>query len=201
MRKSLTTVAAVLCLSILGACSSGGSDDAAKDTTTTTEKATTTTTAAPGVDIDEWATTFCTSLGTWLGDIKDASAAAGDQAKVGDAVSLQRAVGELYGTMSSATKTLIEEVSAQGAPDIEDGEDFQTALIGKYQVVDEAALDVQTQIEAAPTDDIATLQAKIDELGAGFQAEVEDASKAILALGRKYPSTELSAAIKSACLF
>jgi len=200
MRKSLTIVAAVVALGLLGACSSGGSDDAAKDTTTTAKEATTTTTTA-GVKVETWATDFCGSLGTWLGDIKKASDAAGDQAKVGDVGSLQRAVGNLYGTMSSATKTLIEEITAQGPPDIEDGEAFQAALIGKYEVVDQAALDVQEEITATPAEDIATFQAKVDELGTRFQAKVEDASKAILALGTKYPSKELSAAIKSSCLF
>jgi len=199
MRKSLTIAAAVVALSVLGACSSSGSDDAAKETTTTEKEITTTTEA--GVAVDEWATTFCGSLGTWLDEIQKASDEAGNDVKVGDVPSLQTAVSDLYGTMSSATKTLIEDVSAEGAPDIEDGEDFQAALLGKFQDVDQAALEVQEEIGTLPTDDIATFQSKVDELGTGFQAKVEEASQAIEALGTTYPSAELSDAIASSCTF
>ncbi|MGN6696096.1 MAG: hypothetical protein ACTHN0_18095 [Aquihabitans sp.] len=199
MRKSLSIVAAVVALSLLGACSSGGSDDAAKDTTTTVEK-TTTTTTTPGVAVETWAEDFCGSLGTWLTDIQKASDAASDQAKVGDVDSLRQAVAKLYGTMSSATKTLMEDITSQGPPDIEDGEAFQAALLGKFQVVDQAALDTQEQIQALQGD-IATVQTKIDELGTTFQKQVEGATSSFDDLGKKYPSSELSGAIEADCTF
>jgi hypothetical protein len=200
MRKSLSIAAAVVALSVLGACSSSGSDEAAKDTTTTTVTKATTSTTTPGVEAKTWAKEFCGSLGTWLTDIQKASDAASDQAKVGDVGSLRQAVADLYGTMSSATKTLMEDITSQGPPDIENGDAFQAALLGKFQVVDQAALDTQGEIQALDGD-IATVQPKIDDLGTTFQKKVEAATSSFEELGETYPSAELSGAIKADCAF
>lgn len=203
MRKSLTIVVLAASLALLGACgSSGGSDEgSAEESTTTTEKATTTTTEAAASDVETWAAAFCGSIDTWLTTIQTSTEAVGQDVQDGDGAGLQAAVAEVYGTMSTATQTLIASIDAEGPPDIDDGDKLQEELLDKFQAVDDAAVATKAQIEGAATDDIATLQSQIDELGVAFQTEVEKATTALADLGDTYPSPELDAAVNASCDF
>lgn len=214
MRKSLSIVMAVAALTFLGACgASGGSSDgdkkdttttaAAAEETTTTEAEETTTTEAEsdGVDVDEWATSFCGSFSTWLDEIQTASSGVSDNVTPGDIESAKTAIADLFGTASSATQTLMSEIEDAGDPDIEDGDQLVDDLLEKFQGFDDAATSAQTEIQALATDDIATFQSEAEALTTQFQDEVQTVADSFSEIDAKYPSQELNDALNSACDF
>ncbi len=207
MRKSLSILVAAATLSFLGACgTSGGNDDASSDGSTTTaapaeDTTTTTEPDAEGVDVAEWAGSFCGSFGTWLDEIKDASERVADDVTPGDIGSAKIAIAALFGTASSATQTLIDEIADVGAPDIDDGDQLVEDLIEKFEAFDAAALSAQSDTEALADDDIATFQAEADALTTQFQDEVDKVADSFEEIDTKYPSPELNAEINAACTF
>ncbi len=213
MRKSLSIVMAVAALAFLGACgASGGSSDgeksdttttAAAEETTTTEAEETTTTEPEGdvVTVDDWAETFCGSFGTWLDDIQTASSGVGDKVTPGDVGSAQTAIADLFGDASGATQTLISDLEAGGAPDIEDGDQLVDDLIEKFQAFDDAAQSAKSDIEDLDTSDVATFQDEADKLTTQFQDEVQTVADSFSEIDAKYPSTELNDALNSSCDF
>jgi hypothetical protein len=205
MRRSPIITAAiltaVLALGALAGCgTSSGSDDSSSKSTTTKAKSTTTTEAdADTVAPEAWAETFCGNLDAWTSAIGAASEGVGEGVQVGDAKSSQTAVADLYAASSAATQKLIDEIKSIGVPDITDGDKFVDDLVAAFEAFDAAALEAKANIEALPTDDIATFQTGIDDLGAQFQADVDKVSKSISALGTTYPSVKLSNALTKSC--
>ncbi len=206
MRKTLSILVAVAALSFLGACGASGGSDAKSDNPTTAapkEATTTSTTEADTntVKVAAWADSFCGSFGTWLDDIKTASSGVSDNVTPGDIDSAKTAIADLFGTASSATQTLIDEMQAAGDPDIEDGDKLVDDLIGKFQAFDEAAQKAKTETEALATDDITTFQSEADKLTTTFQDEVDTVAESFSEIDTKYPSEELNTELNSACSF
>jgi polyhydroxyalkanoate synthesis regulator phasin len=205
MRKTLSILVAVAALTFLGACgASGGSDDAKKADSTTTaapKDTTTTTEATKTVEVAAWADSFCGSFGTWLDEIKTASSGVSDSVTPGDIPSAKTAIAGLFGTASTATQTLIDELEAAGAPDIDDGDQLVDDLIEKFQAFDTAAQKAKADTEALATDDITTFQSSADDLTTTFQDEVDKVAESFSEIDTKYPSQELSDEINSACAF
>lgn len=195
MRKFLTASVAVLALGALAGCgSSSGSDES----TTTAPEKTTTTTEAP-VAVAAWAEEFCGNFATWTTEIGTASEGVGEDVEVGNAASSQEAVAELYASASEETQTLIDQIEAGGAPDIDDGDALIEDIVAAFEAFDAAALDAKTQVEALATDDIAAFQAGVDDIGAQFQAEVDKVADSLSAIDTDYPSSELGAALQESC--
>jgi hypothetical protein len=212
MRKTISIVAAVAALTFLGACGTSGGDDSSDDTTTTaaaseetttTEAEETTTTEADSdtVEVSEWAASFCGSFDTWLGEIEDASSSVGDNITPGDVEGAKDAIAGLFGTASDATQTLIAEMEAAGAPDIEDGDQLVEDLIEKFNAFDEAALDAKADSEALSTDDLTAFQADAEALTTRFQDEVNTVADSFSEIDADYPSQELNEELNSACNF
>lgn len=213
MRKTISIVAAVAALTFLGACGTSGGDDsssvdptttaATSEETTTTEAEETTTTEAESdtVEVAEWATSFCGSFDTWLSEIEDASNSVGGSITPGDAEGAKDAIAGLFGQASDATQTLIAEMEAAGAPDIEDGDQLVDDLIEKFNAFDEAALDAQADSEALATDDLTAFQSEAEELTTRFQDEVNTVADSFSEIDTKYPSQELNDELTSACNF
>ncbi len=207
MRKTLSILLAVAAIGFLGACgASGGNDDTTSDDPTTTaaqKEETTTTTEAPdeSVAVAEWADSFCGSFSSWLDEIKAASDGVGNNVTPGDIESAKTAIADLFGTASTATQTLIDELEAAGDPDIEDGDQLVDDLIEKFEAFDTAAQKAKTETEALATDDIATFQSEADALTTTFQDEVDKVADSFGEIDTKYPSTELNSELNSACSF
>jgi len=214
MRKTLSIITVAAALTLLGACgASGGSDGSSdekttttaadKDAVTTTEAEETTTTEADddAVEVAEWADGFCGSFTTWLEDIQSASSDVGGQVTPGDIESAKTAISGLFGTASDATQTLISDLEAGGAPDIEDGDQLVADLIEKFEAFDAASQDAKADTEALATDDIATFQADAEELTTRFQDEVNTVADSFTEIDANYPSQELNDEITSACNF
>lgn len=203
MRKLLAVLLAGTLLTVLGACgTSGGDEDAEATTTEATDAEETTTTEAEveAVDVDEWAGGFCDAFSTWLDEIQTASSEVGSQVTAGDLESAQTAVAGLFGTASEVTETLIEDVEALGAPDIEDGDALVGDLSEKFQAFVDAADTAQAETEALDLDP-ATFEADADALIARFQDEVSKVGDSFAEIDVDYPSPELNAAITSSCDF
>ena len=206
MRKSLLAVLAIASLAFVSACgASGGSDSSdttsAEAPTTTEAPEQTTTTEAAGVAVEDWADSFCGSFSTWLTAITAASDSAGDGVTPGDIQSAKDALATLFGSASTATQTLISDVEAAGAPDIEDGDQLVDDLITKFQAFDDAAQAAAADVEALGTDDLATFQAEADKLSTTFQDEVNTVADSFSEIDAKYPDSDLNAALTKSCDF
>jgi hypothetical protein len=224
MRKPLLAVLAVLAL-FAGACGASGDDDSADETTSTTAAAETTddTTSttddtedtepdettttedddASGdlVDVEEWATEFCGDFESWLDGINASSEGVQEGITPGDLEGAKSAIVGLFTDVSGQTRTLIDEIEAGGAPDIDDGEAFHEDLLTKFEDFYTAIDTARSEAEAASTADPAAFQTTISDLVATFQTETETVGNSFSELDAKYGDADLDAAVSASCSF
>lgn len=205
MRRTLLALAAASALALVSACGASGGDDAAATTTssdaaaTTTSEATTTTEAS-AKGVDQWATGFCDSFGSWLDGIKQASNDVGSKVTPGDPASAQTAIVDLFDTASSETEDLISAIKDGGAPDIEDGQGLVDLLVEKFQGFDDAAQAAKADAENLDPSST-TLQSDVEGLTSTFQDEVNKVGDSFSEIDAKYPSSELQDALSTHCSF
>ena len=99
------------------------------------------------------------------------------------------------------TRTLIDEIEAGGAPDIDDGEGFQADLIEKFEDFHTAIDTARAEAEAASTADPVAFQSTISDLIATFQTETQTVGNSFSELDAKYGDVALDSAVRDACSF
>ena len=212
MRKHLAVLLAALVL-LGGACGASGDDDSADATTTevpssstetteTTEPTTTTTEPASDlVEVEVWAGGFCGSFETWLNGVNGAGEALQSSIAPGDLEGARAAIVGLFTDVSGRTRTLIDELDALGAPDIDDGEAFHQALLGKFEAFHATIETARGEAEVASTADPETFQTTISDLVATFQTETQAVGNSFSELDATYGDAALDAAMRDACTF
>lgn len=218
MRKSLLALLAVLAL-FAGACGASGDDDAADETTSTSassattetepddtepEETTTTTEDEPSgdlVEVEAWAAEFCGNFEAWLNGITASGESVGDAITPGDLEGAKTAIVGLFDDVSGQTETLIGQLEAGGAPDIDDGEAFLDDLLGKFEDFHAAIETAKSEAEGVSTADPAAFQATITELVSTFQTETQTVGDSFSELDAEYGDLELDAAVRDACTF
>ena len=211
MRKTTAAFLALFALTLVTACGASGGDKKA-DTTTTTAKAsgggsTTTTTEATtttdasgsGVAVDDWAVAFCGSFKTWISDIQAASSGVSSDVTAGDLASAKTAIVKLFGTASTRTEALIDDVDQAGVPDIDNGDGLVTDLKGKFQDFDDAILAAKSDADALAVDDPTTFKSDVQTLLDTFQAETQKVGDSFSELDAKYNSQDLNDALNQHC--
>lgn len=222
MRKLLVALIAAFAL-FSGACGASGDGDAADSSTTEASSSTTadtpettggseadetTTTydgSGPGsgdlVAVEVWADGFCGSFEGWLNGVNTLAEGLQSAIVPGDLEGAKTAIVGLFTDVSSLTGTMIDEVDALGAPDIDDGESFHEALLGKFEEFRASIETARGQAEAASTADPATFQTTISDLVATFQAETQSVGNSFSELDSQYGDAALDAAMSDSCSF
>ena len=168
MRRSLArTLALVLAISLLVACSSDEGDDGSGGDGGATESQAADTVTAPA----EYAEGLCTAIADFQTDLDRQSAELQD-ALSGGTPSPEEAkdtLGTFVSELSDRTHELIGDVEALGTPDVENGEEVRSTLTGAFETVVAAFDEAEADIDALSTDDPAALAQGFTEVATKLQ--------------------------------
>lgn len=115
---------------------SGGGDDAASET----------------VSAGAWASDVCTAVGDWVTTIQEQSSTIATDFTSGSPEEGKEVMTTFISDAVAETDTMLEEVGAAGVPDVEGGEEYADELVAAFTEARDILADVQTQIDALPSD-------------------------------------------------
>lgn len=197
------TIAALL---LVTACSTDGDDDAADTTTTTAAseptEATTSTTEAPApgtVSLDEWAAGFCGAFADWTTAIEDLGTASKDDiAAATTPAGAKEAVVATFEGATTLTDDLIEAVTSQDPPDMEDGEGMVAAFAEKFQEFVDVTEASQTRAEAVDAE-ASDFSEQVKTIYTDFENDFASIGNSFGEIDQEYPDPEFQAALSDAC--
>lgn len=196
------TVAALL---LITACSTGGDDDAATTTTaeaTTTTEAPTTTTEVVDPDtasLEEWAEGFCGAFADWTAGIEDLGETSKNEIAAASTPSGARdAVVATFEGATALTDELIEAVTSQDPPDMDDGQGMVDAFAAKFQEFADVIEASQVRAEAVDVN-AADFAEQVQTIYTDFENDFASIGNSFGEIDREYPDPEFQAALSSAC--
>ena len=194
MKNRWKLVAGALLLALVVAACGGDDDSGGGDggDTGTTTGATTTTGSTGTVSAEEYATTLCTSMQTYIDDVTTLSDdfvanldPSADLAGQRDGV-----VGFLDDVLT-ATDTLISNLEAAGVPDVEGGQGIVDAVSQSFDQARQVIDDAKAQVEALSLDDPTAFATELGNIGTAIQTSLSGIGTSLSTLD----SAELSAAV------
>ena len=145
-RKSLRRAAALMLVPALIACS--------KSSSTSTSPA-----ALGGAGAAAYVKVVCTSMTTWLADIKARAAKlTSDISGLSDLQEGKQLLVTYMSDIVASTDTLINSIKDEGAPDVSGGADAQAALLAGFAQVRTLLAAAEAKMKALPTDSVAAFR-------------------------------------------
>lgn len=155
-RASIALIAATL---LLAAC--GG--DPSTSTTDSSPAGSSPAADAPAtggtLSAQEYASTVCTALGTWLGDVQAMGQNMPTTYK--SAKQGKKAVNKLFSDVVASTDTLVTTLEATSPPDVSGGEEAHNAIVTSMTTVQASLAETQEEIAGLPTNNDAAFAASL----------------------------------------
>lgn len=184
MKKALSVGVVVLAL-FVGACSKSA-DAPPSDGNGTT--------ATGGSSAEEYVTTLCTSLSAWLTTVQEQAASQTAPESMKDA---KTQIQGFIKAMVDATDSMISELNAQGAPDVDGGGAAHVALTGALSAVSDALAAAQDSADSISTTNEQQFQSQITAIQGQIETSASNVSTALNGLSN--PDLDKAAAESPAC--
>jgi len=183
---------ALLLALVLAACSGDDDNGGGGGETGTTTGATAATGTAGSVSAEEYATTLCTSMQTYIDDVTTLS---NDfVANLDPAADLQGQRDAVVGFLDdvlTATDTLISDLEGAGVPDVEGGQAVVDAVSQSFDQARQVIDDAKGDVEALSLDDPTAFATELSNIGTAIQSSLSGIGTSLSTLD----SPELSAAV------
>ena len=171
---------------VLGACSSGGGDngdggDNGGDGGGTSQS----------VSAEDFASTVCTGLKTWLSDIQKGATDLATGISSGSSPQQGKDVLTNYlDAVIDATETFVATIRSAGVPDVTGGSDAANALADAFERIETALQQAKESVQDLPTDSPQAFAAAAANLARSIQTNLASATDAL----RDVPAPDLEQA-------
>jgi hypothetical protein len=180
--RFIATVLAATCVLALAACGGGGSGSSDEPETKT-------------VAVDAYASSVCSALSHWLDNLANASAVfANTTNNEDDLTEVRSTFVTFFDGAIDETDRMVEEVQAAGAPDVDNGELVQAAMLRELATFRPILVEAQGRARKLPVDRPAAFTKLAQTLGAGFRIETTKVETLFDVLARRFKVPELAQA-------
>ncbi|HWC69888.1 MAG TPA: hypothetical protein VG993_01870 [Actinomycetota bacterium] len=188
MRRWITPASVVVVLLMVLAACGGDSGDGGNDTEAPAA-------AAPA----DYVAGLCTAITDYEADLEAQNSSFQEQFSSGTPSpgEAKDAIVAFLDEIRQRTRQLIDDVEALGTPDVDNGGEVRSALVGTFQQVVDLFDQAKADIEALPTDDPAAMAAGFAEIGTKLQQAGTEIQSSLD--GFESPELDEAAAEATAC--
>jgi len=122
---------------------------------------------------DAYVSQVCSSIGEWLRSVENSSAEIGGQLNPGSTPAHAKAALEtLMRTSVEDSERVVAGLHAAGTPDVADGDQISTALVGSFEQATTALRRVEEQVKRLPTNDPSAFLAASRQVSSSVQSSL-----------------------------
>ena len=151
------------------------------------------------VAVDEWAQGFCRGFTQWLQQMSAAGEALPSMIVPGDLPGARDAIAQLFEDVATGTEEFTETLERGDPPAISRGDEFESALVSRFEQFCRAISSASEAAGAVDTSDPIEFQNKVTELVATFQSEIAAVSTSFTEIDDRFPDRRLAAAVSKEC--
>jgi hypothetical protein len=139
----------------------------------------------------------CGEITTWVNQVKGSANDISSGLNGSDLQQIKSQFVSFLGSAGASTNTMVSGVQAAGAPSVPNGRSFSQGLVRGLEGFQSAYVQAQTQAQALPADNAATLRSGIQGQLNSLQQTGNQVTTSLNSLVQRYPSAELDAALRN----
>jgi predicted lipid-binding transport protein (Tim44 family) len=148
------------------------------------------------VGAQQWIKSACTSIGTWVRDIQKRVSGVTSQTP-NSAEEGKKAITDFFEAVIADTGRLVDELRAAGTPDVDNGDQIETAILTALGNAKSALEQARTRVEGLPTNNPQAFLKAIQTMSQAVQGAFQKAGQQFSNL--RSPELEAAAAKEPAC--